>query len=175
MRVCSAILWIGFLVAVCSAQDTDPANVGMYQSFFGQVAQLKRVDGPAMLNGVATAPLQDTRLEATGLNEAEQKILSEVATDCDSKIREVSAASGALIFEQRMQALESGNEDPSITRRLSELEAQRERLIHDHVERLKTLLSGPRFDVLDGYVKAHRGKPSFFPPVTAGPVPVKKL
>jgi hypothetical protein len=147
--------------------------VRMYQSFFRQVSQLKRASEPVLLNGNPSSLVQ-MRLEDIGLTEGEQRLLSEISADCDIRSREIDDALKPLVFEGRMQALESEHPDESIVKQLAEVSGSRDQMVRFYIEKLKSGLGVSHFEMLDGFIRARRNDALFFPVVSSPPVPAKK-
>jgi hypothetical protein len=185
MRVCSTrlVVMMGFMwclgPGLSQTGDSnvsggrEVADVRMYQSFFRQVSQLKRASEPVLLNGNPSSLVQ-MRLEDIGLTEGEQRLLSEISADCDIRSREIDDALKPLVFEGRMQALESEHPDESIVKQLAEVSGSRDQMVRFYIEKLKSGLGVSHFEMLDGFIRARRNDALFFPVVSSPPVPAKK-
>ena len=122
------------LIAICVCflgPGETPSDPERYDDFFRLLVDLQHRP-PSLTPNVQ---------EAIGLTAPETKLLTDTAADYVSRMRE-------MVFEARLQAVESGNP--------SQAEEQRLRLIRDHVERLKAGFSGSHFQLLEDYVRSSR-------------------
>jgi hypothetical protein len=70
-----------------------------------------------------------------------------------------------LMFEARMEFVESGAISPSLREKLDDLENQWDRTILDHVQQLKAAFGERRFQTLDDFIQS--GKSMFEKPPLA--------
>lgn len=144
-----------------------------YEALFRKVAELENVSGPVtLLNGKPVEPngglvqiTQTTAQEAIGLTDEESQALNAIASDCEASIREFDISVGPLVLEARLQILASEN-SLSATHQLTNLANERDRIVLDHIRRVKAAFGDSRFIVLDEWVRS-RKQANFSPPVGA--------
>lgn len=142
----------------------DPAT---YEFFFRQVAQLKNVSGPVLLNGQTGSLTQLRPKDAIGLTDHESQLLNAVASDCDARIRSLDKAARPLIFEARLRLIESESPAPELTKQLKDLDNERTQTVLTHVQELRAAFGESRFKLLEAFVRSRKQAASFFPPVPA--------
>jgi hypothetical protein len=169
----TATFWLTwcFSPALCQTGLPDPA---VYRSFFRQVAQLKQVSGPVLINGQASGLKQPTIQETLSLTENEAQILSGLAADFELKSRTLDGAVRLSTFEARLRSIESEGASTAVEQQRKNLERQRDEIVQDHIQQLKVEFGDSRFEALDAYVRSRRAGSSFFPPLPAqgGSAPV---
>ena len=171
----TAAFWLTwyFCPALC---QTGLPDRGVYRSFFRQVAQLKQVSDPVLINGQASGLRQPTIQETLGLTENEAQIVIALAVDCELKSRSLDGALRLSTFEARLSSIsiESEGASTAIAQQRKNLERQLDEIVQDHIQQLKVELGDSRFEALDAYVRSRRIGSNFFPPLPAqgGPAPV---
>ena len=141
----------------------DPAS---FEPFFREVAQLKNLSGPVLLNGQPSKLPPPTAQNAIGLTDEESQILNAVASDCEAKIHLFDGSVRSLIFEARLQLIEADNAALPI-QQLQDLHRERNRILLTHIQQLRTAFGDSRFKMLDAYVRSRKPGDSFFPLGTA--------
>jgi hypothetical protein len=155
-------LWSDTPADLRSPKDlSDPA---VYEPFFRQVLELKwssesshsmTPNDQVQESPNAGLQVMKSRIhEVIGLNDIEVEILSSAATDCAAKIASLQEAARPLIFESRLQSVESGKISAAVTQKLKDLDDQHNRIVLDYIQRLKAALSNSSFEKLDAYVHA---------------------
>lgn len=143
-----------------SLSDAPPQQIPpdpvLYENFFRQVVQSRKVSGPVLLNGQASTLPQPTFQEAAGLTDQEAQVLSALAADCEAKTGPLHGAVGSLVFESRLQSAESGEVSGWLTQRLKDLDDRRDQIVLDHVRQLKAAFGDSRFQTLDAYVRSRQ-------------------
>src|SRR5215467_9845213 len=120
----------------------DPA---VYLSFFREVAQLKQMSGPVLLNGQASGLRRPTIQEALGLTEEEAQTLNALAADCELKSRRFDDGIRLSTFEARLLAIASEGASERLTQQRKNLESQRDEMVQDHIKQLKAEFGDSRF------------------------------
>ena len=154
---------------LCQTSRPDPAA---YLQFFRDVSSNLTADDSRR----ATAPkIQDV----IGLTDAEVEALSANAEDCLSSLDAFKGRAAALTLESRIEFVQFGKHSEAITQKLKELDEQRNEVVRNHVQQLKTALADADFGKVDAYVRMPAdAKKSLWPtnpnPSGAAPMPRKK-
>lgn len=139
-------------VALCQERP-DPVA---YASFFVEVASLKTATGAPTtdLTGIhaimRTAPkVQDV----IGLSDADVEILTKIATDCVAATDSLQEPRRQLIFDSRLEFIETGKHSEVLEGKLKDLDERSDELVVNHVRQLKSALPGASFAKVDAYVR----------------------
>ena len=153
----------GLWTALCQPPDTDLAA---YERLLRAVAQLNEVapsvPGPVTLNGQLSKMVPRTVQDAIGLSGEESQSLNAIAFDFEAKLKSFDASARALVFEARLQLVES-DQSSAAKERLKSLDRERQDILLRHIQQLKTAFGGARFGVLDDLVQSRKQADSFFP------------
>ena len=148
--------------AASSANDPDPK---LYESFFQQVVRLKSFSNPYLggeANGKPVVVIVPEIQKVIGLTDAEVALLNTAAADCLSKLQAFRTPVG-LIFEARLQFIESGKVSKPVAQELDDLERQHNQTVLDRVQQLHTAFGDSRFQVLDDYVHSSKSQRELMP------------
>jgi len=163
--LCQGICQIG----LSQGTTTEVPDPRTYLAFFREVTALKSDSDGVLVNGVVTTIKRVTVQEAIGLTDPETQILNTRAEDCEAKIRSIDGAVRALTFEARLRSIQSEGAPEPLGQWLRGLENQRDEIVREQIQQLKSELGASRFEILDAYVRSKKSE-TFFPPV--GPVPM---
>lgn len=176
------------LVSLCpifsqtSSPEAPPkekaADPAIYEAFFRQVVELQsfpdhptaRVGINIPLNGEVVNLIIPRIQDVIGLTDPEVKLLDAVATDSVAGPKSFGKPS-AMIFEARLQQIESGRTSDAVAQQLKELDSQHDRLIMDHVEQLKVALGNVRFQILDAFVHSSKSQDDLLPRIAPSATP----
>lgn len=160
----AALACLAILLATGSlAQVSENVDSRFYEDFFRQVLVL-RDDAPSpssvtLLNGkpVDGIIFRDTQpdLKQIGLTVEELTTLKTIAASCRDEGARFDQASRVLTFEARMQSMQSNGVSPALSARIGRLAMERQRMVEDHVGKLKIALGDAAFRKLDAYVRAY--------------------
>ena len=145
---------------ITDSPPSSPPDYVIYQNFFHQVKEL------------GIRPLSDEAIASLDLTNQELGPLVAIASDFEAATDSFDKAIKPLIFEARMQAIESESVSPALQKKLHDVENRRSLMILDHVRQLKTALGESRFVMLNEFL--HSGKPLFRPPQFRVPQPSRK-
>jgi len=136
----------------------DRPDSAMYEQLFWQVSALKSASesGASAIaeNGEVVTRAIPRIQDVIGLTGAEVEILNATAGDCVPRIGSLQAAARGLIFESRLQFIESGKHSEALTQKLKEIDDERSRTVLNHIRQLKDALPDSSFEKLDAYVRA---------------------
>jgi hypothetical protein len=101
----------------------------------------------------------------------EAQSLRAIAADCEANIRAIDIAVRPLVKELRFEALAEEAPSESVSRRYNELNRQREQLVLDHIQGLRTAFGEARFQQIETFIQARKDSGSFFgqPPQVVRP------
>ena len=170
IRTALWVTWCACPVLMSQQSLPDPA---VYLSFFRQVAQLKQVSGPVLVNGQVSGLRRPTIQEALGLTEEEAQTLNALAADCEMKSRRFDDAVHRSTLEARLLAIASEGASEKPTQQRKNLDSQYDEMVQDHIKQLKAEFGDSRFESLDAFIRSKKTGSSFFPPLAAdgGPAP----
>ncbi len=161
---------MGLAVCVMSGLCQDPTSasldfpaVGVYESFFNTVVQRSRV----VSNPPASTSLPVTIQAALGLTGPEMQSLNAIAADCESHLSAVRQSGSHLIFEARLEAIETGHAPVKAAQQLKEMDVRIGRLIEQSTQQLKAALGQAAFQKLDGWLRAGGANQCFVAPCVA--------
>jgi hypothetical protein len=171
--------------ALCQTPDAGPhtfvpvtpdTSASPYEWFFSQVFQLKAAaDRGQTLSVYWTDERQPLpRLQdLIGLTDSEVALVNAVATECLAEIDELQHTGRALIFESRLEFIETGEHSEALAVRIKRLEDRHPELVTNYVNRLKAALPEAQFRKLDTFVRTtSAAKLSLLS--TVAPKPAKK-
>ena len=165
-------MWIAMGLAVCVrsavCQDPPPASpnlpaVSAYESFFRTVAQRSQTVSGAPVATAVPATIQ----AALGLTDQEMQSLNVIAADTESRASAIRQAGSHLIFEARLEAIETGQTPVKATQQLKEMDLRIGRLMEQSMQQLKSALGDAGFQKLDGWLRAGGANQCFVAPCAA--------
>jgi hypothetical protein len=147
-------LALAFTVAGCALCQERPDSVA-YASFFAQVAILKAADrgSPDSANGDGIVRTVPEVQEVIGLSNAEVDILGKIAADCVAATGSLHEPRRELIFDSRLEFIETGKHSEMLERKLKDLDERSDKLVMNHVRQLKSALPDASFAKVDAYVR----------------------
>lgn len=137
--------------------------VGEYESFFRTVAQRSRISAPAPSPEVP-AGVPATIQAALGFNDSEMEALDRIASNCVSRLSLVRLPSARLIFEARLEAIETGKESSVVDQSLKDMAAEVARITGQAAQQLKSALGDARFQKLDEWLRGGGAKGCWIAP-----------
>jgi len=155
------------LVALCltnvlsqtQQHDADSPN---YALFLRKVANLQA--GPILLNGQDTGIAQPSIQQAMGLTDREVEILRALAVAYIKKVDAIDEALSPIIFEARIRSIDLADPDASRIRQLlSDIDLHRGQLVQEFLDELRVQIGGPRFEVVQVYIRSRKDG-NFFSP-----------
>jgi hypothetical protein len=174
-RVALAFWTIGCLWhAPSQTAGTDLSQLSSFDSiaferFFREVAQLsevaRNVSSVVSLNGQPSKLTTPTAQDAIGLTNEESRTLKAVASLCETRIRSFEEAARPLVFEARLQLIESETSSLAIER-LNSLDLERQQILSACIQRLRTAFGDTRFKLVEDFVLSRKQGDSFFPLVS---------
>jgi hypothetical protein len=145
MRLQAIRLAFAFTLAV-SALCQERPDPAAYAYFFAEIASLK--------GAVNIAPrIQD----AIAISAAEVEILRKIAADCVAVTDSLQAPRRELIFDSRLEFIETGKHSETLEKKLKELDDRGNELVANYVDRLKAALPDASFAKIDAYVRTPVG------------------
>jgi hypothetical protein len=126
------------------------SSTRVYQNFFNEVKDL------------GIRPLTTEARTSLRLTDQELRSLLTVTADLATETRFLAKTVRPLMFEARMEFVESGAISPSLREKLDDLGHQWDRTILDHVQQLKAAFGERRFQTLDDFIQS--GKSMFEKP-----------
>ena len=126
---------------MCHAADV---NRSVYTHFFEEMMEY----GQRPLNAEVYAWLK--------LSDQDRDALIAISRDLADRSCVIDRAIRSVMWEARMEAIESGKAAPGLQKRVQDLNAQWDRAVIDHVKQLKAVLGGTRFQMLEDFL--HTGK-----------------
>jgi hypothetical protein len=145
-------LALAFTVAGCAFCQELPDPVA-YASFFDQVSSLKTQTDRLSKSEegiVRTIPkIQDV----IGLSDTEVEILNKIAADCVAAIDSLQEPRRELIFDSRLEFIETGKHSETLEKKLKDLDNRHDQLVLNHARQLKAALPDPSFAKIDGYIR----------------------
>ena len=153
-------MWLAgcFCQCVCQTDPSapaprqEPSDYSLYSAFFQRVAIQSK---PTLLNGQPADPPKPSIQEATGLTDREMKALNGIAADCQASIDSIYRQRPGFVFEALLESIESGKDTSGDVQQLAkDRENQRERIVLDHVQQLRTAFGAARFQALDSRLRA---------------------
>jgi hypothetical protein len=152
-----------FRNGACQSGTADP---DLYESFFRQVARFTIAPESGLLNGQAAKLRQTTLAEATGLTDAEARVLNAIASECGKRIQQFDVESEPEILDARLRIIAAEKTDASkAALRLSELAKERAGIVLAQRERLQAALGDSRFTTLDAWIHGRKDAESLFSPL----------
>lgn len=134
-------LGLAFTLAGC-AFSQEPPDPAAYAPFFAQIAILKEATSVAPRIG-----------EAIGLSATEVEILRKIAADCVTATDSLQAPKRDLIFDARLEFIETGKHSETLDKKLKELDGRADELVVSYVGRLKAALPAASFEKIDTYLR----------------------
>ena len=130
-------------------------SLASYESLFRQMLQLKDVTDIAAIPQRLQSSIPDALaiIARARVTTQELRILSAVATEWQIRDIPIKEALSSVVFEARMQAVESGESAASLRQRVGTLQTQHDQLLLDYVQLLRTTIGDVRFDSLDANVR----------------------
>ena len=151
-----------------SARSRRPASpnlpaVSVYESFFRTVVERGRtVSSPA-----APIAVPPTIQAALGLTDQEMQSLNVIAADCESRVSAIRQSGSHLIFDARLEAIETGQTPVKAMQQLKEMDVRIGRLMEQSTQQLKSALGEAAFQKLDGWLRAGGANQCFVAPCAA--------
>lgn len=159
-----------FLLPLCSclaAQTATAAAISdsvLYRAFFAKVASWQRLAQKETAKGIANGPAKNAIKKDAGLTDSEDASLESIVTDYRAGLQALDQRSSQLAAQYRPP----NSPPPSVQQQLNLLYEQRQQLISDHMNQLKTAFGPSRFAILDAYVRSTI-LPTFKASSTPGP------
>src|SRR5204862_4295925 len=100
------------------------------------------------------------------LTDEDVQVLAGIADDWQAALDALSNAERQLVFEARLQTMQSGKASTSLADGLKKFSDRRSQIAVDRIKKLKDILGDDRFARLDAYVRSPIIKPV---PVRAAP------
>jgi hypothetical protein len=176
MKVRGVPVRIALWLAVCSCpglcQDPPIAApspslpaTGVYESFFRLVVQRNRIASNPEVPAVAHPTVQSE----FGFTDREMQWLNATAADCEARLSAIRQRQPGprIIFEARLDAIESGQSSVRLAQQLKEMDDQIAQAISQLTQQLKVALGDARFQKLDAWVRAGAAKGCFIAPCAA--------
>jgi hypothetical protein len=144
-------VWLAGCVCQSVCQTDPPADDSLYSALFQRLALQAR---SILLNGQPVTLPQPAIQEAAGLTDQEMKDLNRIAADCQTSVRAVERRPHA-VFDALMESIETGKDTTAEVQQLAkEEESQRQRIVLDHIQQLRTALGDARFQALTAWLRA---------------------
>ena len=126
-----------------------------YESFFRQVLLLKDVTDVATIPPPLQSSVSDALAIIAGarVTTEELRILSAAAAEWQARDIPIEKALSSVVFEARMQAVESGGSAASLRQRVEALRNQHDQVLLDRIQSLRPALGDVRFESLDANVR----------------------
>jgi hypothetical protein len=139
-------LTLVFTVAGCALCQERPDPVA-YAFFFSQVASLKAAEhgSPDSANGDGTARTVPKIQDVIGLSGTEAETLAKIAADCVAATDSLQEPRRELIFDSRLEFIETGKHSEVLERKLKNLDERSDELVVYHMRQLKSALSDASF------------------------------
>jgi hypothetical protein len=145
---------LSLTVTGCALCQESPDRAA-YAYFFAQVGTLRvAADHRPTVSGsdrsVRTAP---TVRDVIGISDAEAEILGKIAADCNAATDVLQESRRGLIFDLRLEFIETGKHSETLERKLKDLDERSDELVVNHVRQLKAALPDASFAKVDNYVR----------------------
>ena len=164
----SARIAMGLAVCVSSGVCQDPTSasldlpaVSVYESFFRTVVQRSQIVSSPPASTSVPATIQ----AALGLTDQEMQSLNAIAADCESQVSAVRQSGSHLIFEARLEAIETGQTPVKAAQQLKEMDVRIGRLIEQSTQQLKSRAGPSRLPEARRLAPRRRGESVFRRPV----------
>lgn len=166
-------LWV-LGVFSAHAQTVTPDTSGQPHQFYVVDARdfslqlLDQLKTPAAL----AAPTGEASLkDVVALTDDEVQVLAGIAGDWQAALDVLSNAERQLVFEARLQTMQSGKASTWLADELKKLRDRRSQMAFDRIKKIQDILGDERFARLDAYVRSPIIKPV---PARAAPKQVSK-
>ena len=161
---------IGLAICVITGVCQDPPSaspnlpaVGVYESFFHTVVQRSQI----VSSPTVPATIPPTIQVALGLTDHEIQSLNAIAADCESRLNAIRQSGAHLIFEARLEAIETGQTPVKAAQQLKQMDARIGALIEQAAQQLKTALGEAGLRKLDAWLRAGGANQCFAAPCVA--------
>lgn len=147
-------LGLAFTLAGCALCQERP-DPSAYAYFFADVASLKSTPTQNSDNsptGDGVVPVAAKIQDVIGISAAEVEILRRMAADCIAAIDSLQAPKRDLIFDSRLEFIETGKHSETLEKKLKELDDRADELVVSYVGRLRAALQAASFEKIDTYV-----------------------
>ncbi len=149
-------LGLAFTLAACAlCQDRPNPSAAAYAFVFAQVADLQASDRtpPAPGPDGSPAPIRPSVQDVFGISRDEAQLLIATARDCGAGDRALQEQKAALVFQSRLDFIETGKHSDNLDEQMKNVDAQHDQMILAHVRELKEKLPAAAFDKIVGYVR----------------------
>ena len=104
---------------------------------------------------------------ALGLTDQEMQSLSVIAADCESRLSAVRQSGSHLIFDARLEAIETGQTPVRAMQQLKDMDVRIGKLMEQSTQQLKSALGEAAFQKLDSWLRAGGANQCFVAPCAA--------
>jgi len=168
------LLVLAFTATGC-ALCQEAHDSAAYAYFFVQVANLRTAADHPPTNSIGSdgsVRSIPTVQHVIGISDAEAEIVGKIAADCIAATDALQESRRGLIFDSRLEFIETGKHSETLERKLKNLDERSDELVVKHVRQLQAALAGASFAKVDAYVRTPlNGRKSLALTIQRIPVP----